>query len=46
LYLWLLVAIVRYREDMSAWFLMLELGLLTLIVPGSCTPPSPANGSA
>lgn len=35
IYIWLLVAILRYREDMSAWFLLLELGLLTLIVPGS-----------
>jgi hypothetical protein len=35
LYLWLLVAIVRYREDMSAVLLILEAALLTLIVPGS-----------
>ena len=35
LYLWLLAAILRYREDMSAPILILELVLLTLIVPGS-----------
>ena len=35
LYLWLLGAILRYREDMTVGILLLEVGLLTLIVPGS-----------
>jgi hypothetical protein len=35
IYLWLLLAILRYREEMSMEIFLLELGLLTLVVPGS-----------
>lgn len=35
LYLWILFAIFRYHEDMSHVLLTLEVGLLTLLVPGS-----------
>jgi ABC-type transport system involved in multi-copper enzyme maturation permease subunit len=35
LYVWILVAIVRYKEDISPELLVLEAILLTLIVPGS-----------
>jgi hypothetical protein len=35
LYVWLLFAVLRYREDMSEMMLQMELGILTLAVPAS-----------
>ncbi len=35
LYLWIMVAIVRFREDLSPQILIMEAALITLMVPGS-----------